>query len=111
MYNKIYEFSATVRGQPADMIMSSVSGHLLTHEFSAAFRNWQGCDPISLFDAPVRKICPENFIKVKQTLEREVKFNDFIIFDISFNRINQLLLPILHRVDTIVSRSYYMDRL
>lgn len=72
MFNKIYEFTATVRGQPADMVMSSVSGHLLTHEFSSAFRNWQSCDPISLFDAPVRKVCPDNFVKVKQTLEREV---------------------------------------
>lgn len=62
------------------MVMTSVSGHLLTHEFSSAFRNWQSCDPISLFDAPVRKVCPENFIKVKQTLEREVIFHPYIIY-------------------------------
>ncbi len=25
----------------------------------------QGCNPVSLFDAPVRKRCPENFVDIK----------------------------------------------
>lgn len=54
------------------MAMTSVSGHLLTYEFHAQYKNWQNCDPISLFDAPVTKHCPENFVAIKKTLEREV---------------------------------------
>lgn len=61
------------RGQNAKMLFTSVSGHLLTYEFSNAFRNWQSCNPEQLFDAPVMKTCPDNFVKIQQTLEREIR--------------------------------------
>lgn len=61
------------RGQQSKIVFTSVSGHLLTHEFSNAYRNWQSCSPEQLFDAPVVKKCPDNFVKIKQTLEREVR--------------------------------------
>lgn len=75
-YNKIYKFQAMVRGVNADMLMTSVSGHLLTHEFVDSYKGWQSCDPLSLFDAPVYKKCPENFVKIQDTLRREVSFDD-----------------------------------
>ena len=71
-YNKIYSFQVNFKGQQVDMVMTSVSGHLLTQDFLDAYKQWQSCDPISLFDAQVVKFCPENFVKIKQTLEREV---------------------------------------
>lgn len=73
-YNKLYSFHINFKGAPTDMVMTSVSGHLLTHDFTDAFKQWQMCDPISLFDAPVIKFCPENYVKIKKTLEREVHF-------------------------------------
>nr|XP_973578.2 PREDICTED: DNA topoisomerase 3-alpha [Tribolium castaneum] len=72
-YNKIYEFDATVMGQQAHMIMTSVSGHLLNYEFGPSFRNWKSCNPVALFDAPVVKMCPEDYQKIKRTLEREIR--------------------------------------
>ncbi|XP_053988911.1 DNA topoisomerase 3-alpha isoform X1 [Hylaeus volcanicus] len=73
-YNKIYEFKSYLWNQNCDMIMTSVSGHLLNNEFVGAYRKWQACHPLSLFDAPVVKQCSEeSYIKIKQTLEREVK--------------------------------------
>ncbi|XP_053675824.1 DNA topoisomerase 3-alpha [Anopheles nili] len=72
-YNKIYEFNYGLHGQNIQMIMTSVSGHLLTHEFLPSFRGWQSCNPEDLFDAPVRKSCPEQYEKIKKTLEREVR--------------------------------------
>lgn len=72
-YNKLYSFQINFKGTQTDMVMTSVSGHLLTHDFIDAYKQWQSCDPISLFDAPVVKFCPENFVKIKQTLEREVR--------------------------------------
>lgn len=53
--------------------MTSVSGHMLTHEFVQTYRNWRGCSPEQLFDAQVVKTCPENYVKIKETLEREVR--------------------------------------
>lgn len=76
-YNKLYIFDAMVRGVNAKMTMTSVSGHLLTHAFVDSFKNWHGCDPISLFDAPVYKMCPENFINIRKTLEKEVYYYNF----------------------------------
>ncbi|CAL7941209.1 unnamed protein product [Xylocopa violacea] len=81
-YNKIYEFNAYLLNQNCDMIMTSVSGHLLNHEFVGAYRKWQGCHPLSLFHAPIVKQCSdETSIKIKKTLEREVqKCNALIIW-------------------------------
>lgn len=53
--------------------MTSVSGHLLTHEFALSFNNWSAVDPISLFAAPVSKICPTNFQAIRKTIEREIR--------------------------------------
>lgn len=72
-YNKLYSFHINFKGAPTDMVMTSVSGHLMAQDFMDAYRGWQSCDPISLFDAPVVKYCPQNFVKIKQTLEREVE--------------------------------------
>ncbi|XP_076293388.1 topoisomerase 3-alpha isoform X2 [Lasioglossum baleicum] len=73
-YNKIYEFNSNLWNQNCDMLMTSVSGHLLNYAFTGAYRQWQGCHPLSLFDAPVTKQCIEEIsVKIKQTLEREVK--------------------------------------
>lgn len=62
--------------------MTSVSGHLLNHEFIGTYRKWEACQPLSLFDAPVVKECSAEYsIKIKKTLEREVqKCNALIIW-------------------------------
>lgn len=72
VYNKIYKFQTHLRGANADMLMTSVSGHLLTYEFVDSHKGWQSCDPLTLFDAPVYKKCPDNFVKIQDTLRREV---------------------------------------
>ncbi|KAJ2945974.1 hypothetical protein O0L34_g4893 [Tuta absoluta] len=78
-YNKIYEFEADVFGQKSKMVMTSVSGHLLALEFVGSYKQWQGCAPLALFDAPVFKYCPENYEKIKRTLENEVRSCDGLI--------------------------------
>lgn len=65
VYNKIYEFDATVFNEQARMLMTSVSGHLLNNAFTGAYKNWNTCSPLVLFDAPIVKYCPEDFLKVK----------------------------------------------
>ncbi|XP_050312155.1 DNA topoisomerase 3-alpha [Anthonomus grandis grandis] len=72
-FNKVYEFEAQVFGQNCKMAMTSVSGHLLNYEFVSGFRNWQSCNPLALFDAPVLKACPKDYVNIKKTLEREIR--------------------------------------
>uniref|UniRef100_A0A8D0L3H9 DNA topoisomerase n=1 Tax=Sphenodon punctatus TaxID=8508 RepID=A0A8D0L3H9_SPHPU len=55
------------------MVMTSVSGHLLAHDFKLPFRKWHSCNPLALFDAEIEKYCPENYVDIKRTLEREVQ--------------------------------------
>ncbi|XP_043282563.1 DNA topoisomerase 3-alpha isoform X2 [Venturia canescens] len=79
-YNKIYEFDMSLFNQNCKMIMTSVSGHLLNHEFVGSYRRWQGCHPLALFDAPIVKQCAtESMEKIKKTLEREVKWCNTLI--------------------------------
>lgn len=70
-FNKIYEFDYHLYGQNVTMIMTSVSGHLLAHDFQMQYRKWQSCNPLVLFEAAIEKYCPENFVDIKKTLERE----------------------------------------
>ncbi|XP_037663946.1 DNA topoisomerase 3-alpha isoform X2 [Choloepus didactylus] len=72
-FNKIYEFDYHLYGQNVTMIMTSVSGHLLAHDFQMQFRKWQSCNPLVLFEAAIEKYCPENFVDIKKTLERETR--------------------------------------
>ncbi|XP_054990080.1 DNA topoisomerase 3-alpha isoform X1 [Sorex araneus] len=72
-FNKIYEFDYHLYGQNVTMIMTSVSGHLLAHDFQMQYRKWQSCNPLFLFEAEIEKYCPENFVDIKKTLERETR--------------------------------------
>lgn len=55
------------------MTMTSVSGHLLGYEFQGAYRSWTSCSPLELFDIPVVKECPKDFLDIKVS----TKFNAF----------------------------------
>ncbi|XP_077591384.1 DNA topoisomerase 3-alpha [Stigmatopora nigra] len=72
-FNKIYEFEYHLFGQNVKVSMTSVSGHLLCHEFNASYKNWQSCNPVQLFDAEIHKYCPDGMIQIKRTLEKEVR--------------------------------------
>ncbi|XP_064376158.1 DNA topoisomerase 3-alpha isoform X2 [Dromaius novaehollandiae] len=72
-FNKIYEYDYPMFGQNVTVVMTSVSGHLLAHDFKLPFRKWQSCNPLALFDAEIEKYCPENYVDIKRTLEREVR--------------------------------------
>ncbi|KFP89839.1 DNA topoisomerase 3-alpha, partial [Apaloderma vittatum] len=72
-FNKIYEYDYQLFGQTVTMVMTSVSGHLLAHDFKMPFRKWHSCNPLALFDAEIEKYCPENYMDIKRTLEREVQ--------------------------------------
>lgn len=72
-FNKIYEFDFHILGSNAKMVMTSVSGHLMTLDFTASHQKWYSCAPVALFSAPVAKFVGENYLPIKRTLEREVR--------------------------------------
>ena len=63
-----------MQGVHSNMVMTSVSGHLLGMDFSEQYRKWFSCHPVQLFDLPVEKSCREDgMVRIKKTLEREVR--------------------------------------
>ena len=73
-FNMIYEFNYSILGNNnVQMVMTSVSGHLLNLEFTSSYRGWRQCSPLALFDAPVQSYCPENYNDIKRTLEKEIR--------------------------------------
>ncbi len=53
--------------------MTSVSGHLLSHEFTGSYKSWGSCRPVELFNAEIVQYCKDDYMPIKRTLEREVK--------------------------------------
>jgi DNA topoisomerase-3 len=72
-FNKIYEFDYNLFNANCKMIFTSVSGHLLSSDFTGPFRGWNSCNPVELFSAPLAKFVPENYDDIRKTLEREVR--------------------------------------
>lgn len=66
--------------QRVKMVMTSVSGHLLSMDFTGTYRSWQQVNPITLFEAPIVRFCKEeNYQKIKATLEQEAKRSDYLV--------------------------------
>lgn len=96
-YNKIYEFNYNFRGRNAKMTMTSVSGHLLNHEFVGQYRKWLGCSPDALFDAPVMKECSEDYLKIKVGGCSNFDFNYYNFYVSSFSH----SLPLKEKLDPV----------
>ena len=54
---------------PHKMITTSVRGHLASQDFPAAF-NWNQCDPVALFDAPIETYYSDDMKPLKDMLQR-----------------------------------------
>jgi len=79
-FNKIYEWKTMIQGQQCNMVMTSVSGHLLGLDFDERHRKWYSCEPIQLFEATLVKTCVDkNMINIKKTLEREARGAKWLI--------------------------------
>lgn len=75
-FNKIYEFDFNIQlfnACAVRMVITSVSGHLLNMDFGGAYRKWQGTPILTLFDAPIEKICEQNMEPIRRTLISEAK--------------------------------------
>jgi DNA topoisomerase-3 len=57
----------------AQFTVTSVSGHLLEHDFGDAHRKWYSCQPIELFDAPVEAHVRKDNLAIKDNLEKEAR--------------------------------------
>lgn len=78
-FNKIYEFEHNLFNQNVKMAVTSVSGHLLSLDFIGNYKKWQAVNPVSLFDAPIHKFCPDDYQNIKKTLEEETRKSQYLV--------------------------------
>lgn len=73
-FNKIYAFPYRAPQLGAcEMRFTSVSGHLLSCDFSQEHRQWARCDPRALFNAPIETFVMQRFKPIAATLQEEAR--------------------------------------
>uniref|UniRef100_A0A0R3RY48 DNA topoisomerase n=1 Tax=Elaeophora elaphi TaxID=1147741 RepID=A0A0R3RY48_9BILA len=79
-FNKIYQFTANIgQNTGCHVAMTSVSGHLLQHEFPPSFKNWVETPIKMLFDVNVQKNTIPGMEDVKATLVEEIRKSDLLV--------------------------------
>lgn len=79
-YNPIFEFPYELQGQQVQMVFTSVTGHLMELDFVPPYNtNWQNCDPLDLFDAPIKREVPKDKLPLKRQLEQEARKCQWLI--------------------------------
>jgi len=78
-YVKNYEFSYTFpQWGHCSVTMTSVLGHLLSHEFKPRFKSWTSCDPSTLFDAPIEVVVGSNGKPIADNIMRHARRADVL---------------------------------
>ncbi|EEY68895.1 DNA topoisomerase, putative [Phytophthora infestans T30-4] len=87
-YNALFEFPYQVRGQQVQMVVTSVTGHIMELDFDASVRSWHSCDPVDLFTAPVTKKIrsDETQKKIEKTLMEEAKHSQWLVLWLDCDR-------------------------
>ncbi|EGC33055.1 hypothetical protein DICPUDRAFT_37309 [Dictyostelium purpureum] len=86
-YNKIWDFHLDILNQKgAEMIFTSVTGHLMETDVDERYKPWNSCEPIKLFEVPIRKIVSHDKLNIKQQLETEIKKCDVLILWLDCDR-------------------------
>ena len=57
--NPIFDFDYQVNGQNCQMVVTSVSGHMIEMMFPKEYKNWQHPPPTELFSAPIIRSVPD----------------------------------------------------
>ncbi|KAK9737818.1 DNA topoisomerase 3-beta-1 [Basidiobolus ranarum] len=52
----VWEYQGVFFGKPAKFKVTSVTGHIYTCDFPREYNNWDGIEPVKLFDAPTLKL-------------------------------------------------------
>jgi DNA topoisomerase III len=59
--------------------VTSVSGHLMEHDFDGTYRSWDSCDPFVLFEAPIVSRIPQDYRTVEKNLIDEARRSDTLM--------------------------------
>ncbi|CAI5716940.1 unnamed protein product [Peronospora destructor] len=87
-YNALFEFPYEIQGQEVQMVVTSVTGHIMELDFDESVRSWYSCDPVELFTAPVTKRIrsDETQKKIEKTLLKEAKHSQWLVLWLDCDR-------------------------
>ncbi|EEQ32798.1 DNA topoisomerase III [Microsporum canis CBS 113480] len=78
-YVKNYEFDYTFpQWGHCSVTMTSVLGHLLSHEFEPRYKSWTSCDPSALFDARIEVFVGSNSEPIADNIKRHARRADVL---------------------------------
>ncbi|KAK7005830.1 DNA topoisomerase 3 [Favolaschia claudopus] len=63
----------------AQYTVTSVSGHLTSHDFPQTHRKWDSCDPLTLFDIPVETFVSSDRKDIERNLKQEARRADLLM--------------------------------
>lgn len=75
VYNWIYEFKMNFNGVMVDMVVTSVTGHLMNMNIDPAYKSWHSCDPCTLMTPRTRvmkEVTPDSD-NIARTLKDEAR--------------------------------------
>lgn len=58
--------------------MTSVAGHLLSHDFEERYKNWRACDPSALFEARIETFVEDGKKGIAQNIERQARYSQIL---------------------------------
>ncbi|KAF4321747.1 hypothetical protein BBO99_00004297 [Phytophthora kernoviae] len=87
-YNALFEFPYDIRGQQVQMVVTSVTGHLMELDFDGSVRSWYSCDPVELFTAPVAKRIRSDDTqkKIEKTLQQQARQSQWLVLWLDCDR-------------------------
>ena len=58
--------------------MTSVAGHLLSHDFASEYRQWRSCDPSALFEARIETYVEDDKKGISNNIERQARYSQIL---------------------------------
>jgi DNA topoisomerase-3 len=58
--------------------MTSVAGHLLSHDFESQYRSWRSCDPSALFEAQIDTYVEDGKKAIASNIERQARHTQIL---------------------------------
>ena len=79
LFVKNYQFSYNFpTWGNCDVTMTSVAGHLLSHDFDSQYKSWRSCEPSALFEARIETFVEDNKKSISENIERQARYNQIL---------------------------------
>lgn len=73
MKNYAFDYEFAPPWGRCSVTFTAVSGHIMAQAFPSQFKNWDGCDPGALFDAPINRFVEEKNVPIAENIKRQAR--------------------------------------